>query len=975
MVASRLSLLTARRSVSLLIAAGALAPAACRPSHDGARPDPVVTASSAVTTGGGVTSTNIQLRVSKNACAANQAQDYFKITNASSGAVPLSSLSIKYWINDTTGATLTPNVWYGGCVTSSNGTCVHPVSGVTGAVAHFSPACGPDSGHQANWEVTISTNDSTSLQPGQSWSNIQTAVNLSTWANFAPGSATWFSRCGTGGAFLADTHFAVYLAGDLVTAEGAAAPLCRAPQVVQIQNYLDTTYYATTDVASSFLSASGQQIDCIDFSAQKSVKAWRARGVTIPTTFPGPLPLPASMPPPNTPAGATINSGVPDQNGHSRRCAAGFVPALRPTVAQVQAAGGVAAFKQALARRPRPQAHTCTPTLCQASGCQDGCVHDCWLNSIGPGNGSDQKEDWEHAAGIQTSGFSPAGAVGYYGLTTTTPVYAPAIQPSGEHTDSQFWAQTGGCDNWFNPSADILSGDETRNQCRTDKNCTNCNDGNCGKCAVQSLEMASITFAPGAPQTAIFFTNDGYFASACWADSGGGGTCPGCPINPDTGEPTNCFVTVPNAPIVPGMTETLNGTIATQYGQAPAEVQFTVWNGSTAGNPGWWIYFGNQLVGIYPPDTFNWPDGSPGPMSQGPATYLQVGGEVFDTWPGGQHTNTSMVSDNNAWSGYQFAAYHRNVGYYGPNCNGSNCDLHDANLTFITEPAAEGDFAAAGLCGFKSGSWLDAAGEPGAYTIATGNGVPAGAAGWNTYFYFGGGVTSKEISGRCPQGGCPDLHFQTFTVQGGGNSVTMGPSVGRACVLLEISGKFKGGGESARITLDADNNWVLTVTSLQDQPTTATAGCFDELSVGNEFSWAQGDPTVTIGPAPGMACYLTSVTGHFQGGGELVLVTVDPADNQWKLGGTSQQEGVAATARCVPASGIAIRTQGQGNQPRDLGPNPDGGQICALSRMTGHFEGGGENIVLSPGPPGGDWTFAIASQQNDIAASATCFMP
>src|SRR5262245_3830524 len=47
----------------------------------------------------GVTSTNLQLLVSKNACAGNVAQDYFKVTNASAAAVPLSQIAIKYWIN------------------------------------------------------------------------------------------------------------------------------------------------------------------------------------------------------------------------------------------------------------------------------------------------------------------------------------------------------------------------------------------------------------------------------------------------------------------------------------------------------------------------------------------------------------------------------------------------------------------------------------------------------------------------------------------------------------------------------------------------------------------------------------------------------------------------------------------------------------------------------------------------------------
>jgi hypothetical protein len=241
-------------------------------------------------------------------------------------------------------------------------------------------------------------------------------------------------------------------------------------------------------------------------------------------------------------------------------------------------------------------------------------------------------------------------------------------------------------------------------------------------------------------------------------------------------------------------------------------------------------------------------------------------------------------------------------------------------------------------------------------------------------------VTAKEISAGCPQGGCQDLHLQTFAVHGSGNTVVMGPSTHRTCVLLQVSGKFKGGGEAARIITDANGNWNLNVTSGQDKETSATAGCFDDLAPAGEFSWSQGQPSVVIGKGPGMACFLTSISGHFQGAGEIVNVTVDQTDNMWKLGGASSQAGVAATARCVLASGIGIFGQGQGNPPRTLpgpgpGPGANVGQICGLSRMTGHFEGGGENIVLSPTGTGGSWVFSIASQQNDVASSATCFTP
>ena len=122
------------------------------PDGDSAAAGDEVTVRGALSAGG-VTSANLQLQVSKNACASNVAQNYFKVTNATTAAVPLSQIAIKYWINDTTtpSTNITPAVWYGGCVTSANGTCVHQMTGVTATAVRFAPACGPDASHQANW--------------------------------------------------------------------------------------------------------------------------------------------------------------------------------------------------------------------------------------------------------------------------------------------------------------------------------------------------------------------------------------------------------------------------------------------------------------------------------------------------------------------------------------------------------------------------------------------------------------------------------------------------------------------------------------------------------------------------------------------------------------------------------------------------------------------------------------------------------
>jgi len=178
----------------------------------------------------GLTTTNLQLTVSENACDPKEAQEYFEVTNGTTSGVPLSSIQIKYWIYDTTGIPLAGQVWFGGCVRDSAGTCLHPVSGVTAITQPVASACGPSASQQANWEITVSTTDSTVLAPGETWGDVQTAINLTTYAEFSPGSSTWFSPCGILQPFQLNPYFGLYVGGDLVDTLGITAPSCRAPQ-------------------------------------------------------------------------------------------------------------------------------------------------------------------------------------------------------------------------------------------------------------------------------------------------------------------------------------------------------------------------------------------------------------------------------------------------------------------------------------------------------------------------------------------------------------------------------------------------------------------------------------------------------------------------------------------------------------------------------------------------------------------------
>jgi hypothetical protein len=195
-------------------------------------PEPVERIASAIV---GLAGPQLQLKVLTNSCGTNQRQDFLEIVNAGSAPVKLSDIEVKLWADDTSGQTLAPHVWTGGCVTNVNGnpSCVHQVVGVVSAAAAFSPACGPDPSHQANWEVTVSNTDDTTLAPGAIWTGVQTALNLANYSNFTPGTADWYSPCLTGKTYAADAHFGLYYQGSLVFSNGITAPDCRAPHGTQ----------------------------------------------------------------------------------------------------------------------------------------------------------------------------------------------------------------------------------------------------------------------------------------------------------------------------------------------------------------------------------------------------------------------------------------------------------------------------------------------------------------------------------------------------------------------------------------------------------------------------------------------------------------------------------------------------------------------------------------------------------------------
>lgn len=119
------------------------------------------------------------------------------------------------------------------------------------------------------------------------------------------------------------------------------------------------------------------------------------------------------------------------------------------------------------------------------------------------------------------------------------------------------------------------------------------------------------------------------------------------------------------------------------------------------------------------------------------------------------------------------------------------------------------------------------------------------------------------------------------------------------CFLGSVSGKFRGGGERVEVTLDpSSREWVLNVNSNQGG-VSASAYCiptvYNYTLLTAQFNWSEYGPDYNLGSGYA-SCFLTGMTGKFQGGREKVRVY----DNfgEWYFEGTSDQEGVGASARC-----------------------------------------------------------------------------
>jgi hypothetical protein len=143
------------------------------------------------------------------------------------------------------------------------------------------------------------------------------------------------------------------------------------------------------------------------------------------------------------------------------------------------------------------------------------------------------------------------------------------------------------------------------------------------------------------------------------------------------------------------------------------------------------------------------------------------------------------------------------------------------------------------------------------------------------------------------------------------------------------------------------------------------------LAVESEIIWRTGDAPIDAGETANRFCFLTGVTGMFKAPQHAVRVAA--VGTRWLVSGDGDAMR-SARVRCVTydaASGIAVSPAfdwTQGSAAVDMGAFAN--QLCALTRIAGTFNGGGE-LVHAAGE-NNRWLLRGTSLAAGVSVSAHC---
>ncbi|MGO9833480.1 MAG: neprosin family prolyl endopeptidase [Polyangiaceae bacterium] len=439
-----------------------------------------------------------------------------------------------------------------------------------------------------------------------------------------------------------------------VPASTAASTLAARPapsaenELDRIQRYIDSLY-TPADVVSSFEAAPGEEVDCIHFDAQPSVRRAIALGHRIrPEDYKSTR---LSQTPMSLPSASAFD-GRPDPEGRPRACLGDTVPMMRTTVEQIQRAGGLDVYLRHGGRKAAPPP---------------------------PQGGPIPQDDPSYMHVTAQYDSSNLGTI--WGGQSIASVYAPSVGTRASataqpHSLAQTWTTSG---TQFYPCEGGVA---------TGVACTSTDQA--GQC-FQTIEVGwtvdpfSSNGGDNNPHLFTFSTQDGYWATGCYDTQpcateacifNAGDQLPTSsvpPCNQYGGQVPNPIILFMNTPFMPGMP--LTSDVST-LGATPHELQFTtVWDDFV----GWVIYINGQAMAAFELGTwtgsfYDLPNGTspitttPGaPLQTTKATIFMAGGEITS---GNQEalnlspnpTVVEMGSGIGAVEGFKAAAYHRDIG-------------------------------------------------------------------------------------------------------------------------------------------------------------------------------------------------------------------------------------------------------------------------------------------------------------------------
>lgn len=205
-----------------------------------------------------------------------------------------------------------------------------------------------------------------------------------------------------------------------------------------------------------------------------------------------------------------------------------------------------------------------------------------------------------------------------------------------------------------------------------------------------------------------------------------------------------------------------------------------------------------------------------------------------------------------------------------------------------------------------------------------------------------------------------------FQWTSGEPSVVMGSVDERVCLLTRVGGRFDAADDGVQIMTD-DGQWLLGGSAASGF-VEAGAACVAASGVTEEVSWVQGEQPLELYAADTHACFLTGVSGRFEGGAEVLSLT---RSGSWYLSGASLQPDLAGSARCVPMASTSDVFGMEFDTPSPLPAPAEAAGVCYLTALCGHLDARGDTVETAWN--GASWELRRqAGPGRSLRASAAC---